>query len=573
MKKKIILPLVLVLLIMIPNFDSVAHGIVRNGAESSRESIKISENRKSSSTRNLGEDMQLYLHLDKKEVFVNESINLTVRVILKDLQDPNPQSKLIEIRKLKGNRLFKLVTALGYKKENEEMKTYRFLYTISWGDDSPRRIVPSNSKTVVLSHKFDSPGNYTVVVRVKDIETDKVLSAHENILVKSGTGDATVIDPDHFWAVIVGIADYKDNRADLPIFKGKLKVLYYSLLASKNWKRTHIKLLINREATKRNILNALKWLDEKTGRGDTVLFAFMGHGTEVPDRDGDEGVFDRYDEAICPYDTRIKLTGGVDPDSVITDDELREIFDDIERGPMDFKKGLEGMCLIFEACLSGDLVDKGALEKIDINKDEIIDEGEETTKFTRDFIEDLEEGHIGSLGSGLEGRKRVVIMSSIGETLSVALTGLGGPLTNTLSMAFYGYADDRDLDRWVSAEEAFRWARKTYFVSASAFIEGLSAQVFFSAFIPAYMEALADGLNESEAIKVGIQAGLAAVAEFLRMIAIQTILNEIMAKILTGHWIIPIPTIYDGYQGELRITKIGLFNLPTLPTTNLKDIQ
>lgn len=549
-------------------------------------------------------DLRVQVYLDKDEVRVNETINIVIRVDEPNHKKSSSSDKSQNVRrritllnpkwkyglgrnlltifgkiKFDGFKGFvtnrhKIITAQSRDRVNNGIAGYRFTYSICWGDNSPAQVIPSNSKEMRASHIFSSVGLYIISVRVRDSKTGMIGFTSIEVSVISDNNDTLGMGSKHFWAVIVGVAKYKDPRANLPIFEGRLKVLYNSLIASRNWRRTHIKLLTNEKATKRNILDALEWLDRKSGKGDVVLFAFMGHGTAVRDKDGDEGPFDRYDEAICPYDTRI-TKNGVDPDSVITDDELREIFDDIERGPLGVKKGLKGMCLIFETCLSGDLVDKGALDVLDINGDGRIEEREETTRFTQSFIQDIGGySSVQSLGGGVEGRRRVVIMSSIGETLSVALVGIGGPLTNSLAMAFYGYADDLDLDRWVSAEEAFRWARKTYFVTAAAFINGLSAWTFFDAFIEAYLKAKDKGLNETEAIKAGLEAGLSAVARFLASLLFHIICREITMKILTGHWVIPIPTMYDGCKGELPITKKGIIPLPTseIPSGNQPNL-
>jgi metacaspase-1 len=52
------------------------------------------------------------------------------------------------------------------------------------------------------------------------------------------------------------------------------------------------------------------------GRGDTVVVTFSGHGTWIPDTDGDET--DRRDEALCPVDLW--------DNGVITDDDLYDMF-------------------------------------------------------------------------------------------------------------------------------------------------------------------------------------------------------------------------------------------------------
>jgi hypothetical protein len=75
-------------------------------------------------------------------------------------------------------------------------------------------------------------------------------------------------------------------------------------------------LLLDDDATKSNILWMLKRHVAFTGYRDTLVVCFSGHGTRVPDNDGDEA--DRLDEAICAYDFQ--------NNGLITDDELYEVF-------------------------------------------------------------------------------------------------------------------------------------------------------------------------------------------------------------------------------------------------------
>src|SRR4051812_22407833 len=69
--------------------------------------------------------------------------------------------------------------------------------------------------------------------------------------------------------------------------------------------------------------------------GDVVVITYSGHGTRVPDRDGDEP--DHRDEALCPYDT---MTAGP-----LVDDELYDLFAERERGVR--------VVLISDSCHSG----------------------------------------------------------------------------------------------------------------------------------------------------------------------------------------------------------------------------
>ena len=74
--------------------------------------------------------------------------------------------------------------------------------------------------------------------------------------------------------------------------------------------------LLDAQAKKVAILNALSSIVEETGRNDIAVITYSGHGTWVPDENDDEA--DGRDEALCPHDI---MEG-----QVLTDDELFEIF-------------------------------------------------------------------------------------------------------------------------------------------------------------------------------------------------------------------------------------------------------
>lgn len=63
-------------------------------------------------------------------------------------------------------------------------------------------------------------------------------------------------------------------------------------------------LLTNADATRERMLDALRSLITRSGTGDTLVFQYSGHGTQVEDIDGDEAAGDTpgMDEAICPFD-------------------------------------------------------------------------------------------------------------------------------------------------------------------------------------------------------------------------------------------------------------------------------
>jgi hypothetical protein len=105
----------------------------------------------------------------------------------------------------------------------------------------------------------------------------------------------------------------------------------------------NIAVLTDRDASRNEILIHLEELlgascGEGSGGSCHLVFYFSGHGTQVPDTDGDEA--DHLDEAIVPWD----FDGS--RNSVITDDMIHQICSKYYR---------EGMTidLIYDSCFSG----------------------------------------------------------------------------------------------------------------------------------------------------------------------------------------------------------------------------
>ena len=93
--------------------------------------------------------------------------------------------------------------------------------------------------------------------------------------------------------------------------------------------------LVNGDATRKAILTQLRQLVTSAAPGDVVAFQYAGHGTSVPDDDGDER--DGTDEALVPVD----YAGG----EFVTDDDLRDIL-------MLVKDGVSLTCFM-DCCHSG----------------------------------------------------------------------------------------------------------------------------------------------------------------------------------------------------------------------------
>ncbi|GEM_PF-980414 len=88
-----------------------------------------------------------------------------------------------------------------------------------------------------------------------------------------------------------------------------------------------VKILTNKQATAANIRKQFReWLIEGTKPGDRVFFFFAGHGSQVPDDDGEEKE-DKRDEVLAGYDITMKLDQSnlaVPTDNFIRDDEVEQ---------------------------------------------------------------------------------------------------------------------------------------------------------------------------------------------------------------------------------------------------------
>lgn len=112
-------------------------------------------------------------------------------------------------------------------------------------------------------------------------------------------------------ALCVGINDYPGFAADLSGCVNDA-MDWTALLDAEGYE---VETILDAEATRAEVLDVLSKLVAMTGFADRLVFTFSGHGTWIPDRDGDET--DRRDEALCLYDY---ASGGL-----LTDDDLQRV--------------------------------------------------------------------------------------------------------------------------------------------------------------------------------------------------------------------------------------------------------
>jgi len=140
-------------------------------------------------------------------------------------------------------------------------------------------------------------------------------------------------------AFLVGINDYAPCGAGGPDLRGCVNDVkdMANTLVILGFKPRSIRILTDCAATKANILAGLKWLIDGIVKGDSIVFYYSGHGSQVPDINGDE--IDGKDEIICPHD--INFANKV----YISDDDFRALFKKLPAGV-----NLE---VILDSCHSG----------------------------------------------------------------------------------------------------------------------------------------------------------------------------------------------------------------------------
>lgn len=132
-------------------------------------------------------------------------------------------------------------------------------------------------------------------------------------------------------ALCIGINDYPGTQHDLTGCVNDAKD-WAAVLQGRGFS---VSMLLDAQATKISMVNAIDKLVNTAQSGDTATITFSGHGTYAPDKNGDEP--DGLDEALCPYD--------IDKGNVLIDDEIHQLF--LKRKP-----GVK-VILISDSCHSG----------------------------------------------------------------------------------------------------------------------------------------------------------------------------------------------------------------------------
>ena len=142
------------------------------------------------------------------------------------------------------------------------------------------------------------------------------------------------------WAIIIGISIYRysgQNGLTNLIFADDDAKAFARTLQNLGWSDSHVKSLINEEATQRNILIALEsWLT-KAGPNDQIILFWAGHG--FPDPEDPEKVY------FACYDTDIKI-----PATGYRMDRVRSILEE---------RKAKNVIVLADTCHAGKLITRG----------------------------------------------------------------------------------------------------------------------------------------------------------------------------------------------------------------------
>ena len=136
-------------------------------------------------------------------------------------------------------------------------------------------------------------------------------------------------------AVLIGINRYQVPGSDLRGCVNDVKNLEQALTTYYGFSAKDITSLTDLQATKKAMQSAIKKLITGAKKGDVLLLHYSGHGSNVPDDNGDEA--DHRDEILCPTN--------LDWEDPLRDDWLRKTLNKLRLGV--------SLTVIMDCCHSG----------------------------------------------------------------------------------------------------------------------------------------------------------------------------------------------------------------------------
>ncbi len=104
----------------------------------------------------------------------------------------------------------------------------------------------------------------------------------DNKIIPNQTENSNCLKNKNYYALLVGINDYPGVELDLLYSINEITSFKNTLLKSRNWEESNIKVLTNADATSDNIKENINWLDKQENENDTSIFYYAGHGGNTP---------------------------------------------------------------------------------------------------------------------------------------------------------------------------------------------------------------------------------------------------------------------------------------------------
>ena len=156
-------------------------------------------------------------------------------------------------------------------------------------------------------------------------------------------------------ALLIGVGDYPANSGWSPLNVENDLAKLNAALNARGVADANIQLLLNQEASRQGIADAIQNLALRVAPGDVVYIHFSGHGQQIVDNNGDE--LDGLDEALIPIDAKKNWEkNGYQGAKHLRDDDLGKLLNTVR-----LQLSAEGHLLVsIDACHSGTATRGGA---------------------------------------------------------------------------------------------------------------------------------------------------------------------------------------------------------------------
>jgi tetratricopeptide (TPR) repeat protein len=149
-----------------------------------------------------------------------------------------------------------------------------------------------------LQAESSSTGSTSSPTRTNQTTVESVVTSDGNSVVKDK------------WALVIGISKFANPQYNLKYAAKDAQDFYNYLVTDGNFKKDHVLLLLNENATRRNIMSAFgdKFLPAVCREGDLVTIYISTHGTPASKDPGQRNFIIAYDtEAEALYETGVDM--------------------------------------------------------------------------------------------------------------------------------------------------------------------------------------------------------------------------------------------------------------------------